>query len=113
MLPEKVVYPKNMTAEKIPEDRRHLVSEPVQYQPSYLGHIMYCGRLIPARSTAACFMMFDSDSPKSHEIPQSLRVGAASALIDSNLGWFYQWEMIFSASIAVYTKYWLMWQLFA
>ncbi|KAF6036195.1 DNHD1 [Bugula neritina] len=63
-----------MTAEKIPEDRRHLVSEPVQYQPSYLGHIMYCGRLIPARSTAACFMMFDSDSPKSHEIPQSLRL---------------------------------------
>lgn len=55
-------------------DKRHPDGNNVSYNPCYLGNIMYNGRLIPARDTAACFMIFNSDSQRFREIPPTLRV---------------------------------------
>ncbi|XP_067931167.1 cytoplasmic dynein 1 heavy chain 1-like [Watersipora subatra] len=55
-------------------DNRHLVSQPIPYQPRYLGDIMYGGRLIPARDNSAFFMVFNSDASRYQEVPESLRL---------------------------------------
>ena len=44
------------------------------YNQCYIGNMLYNGRLIPARDTAACFMIFNSDSQRFREIPPTLRV---------------------------------------
>ena len=76
-----IIFLDKVPSQKVPfetqklNDLRHLMSERVAYEPCYLGDIMYCGRLIPARHSSACFLMFNSTCPRFHEVPQSLRVG--------------------------------------
>ena len=51
-----------------------LVPQFVPYKPTFIGHVLFNGKLLKANANYSCFMTFNITKPSAVDIPHNLRV---------------------------------------
>ena len=68
-------FTEHVTLHRKPKkDYKDLVPSFVPYRPTYIGNILFNGRLVKANANYGCFMTLNSANPASANLPDNMRV---------------------------------------
>lgn len=59
---------------KVKPDYNDLLNVYVTYKPTYIGNVLFNGKLVRANANYGCFMTMNTTNPKACHIPDNIRV---------------------------------------